>query len=336
MKASKTISYILTPIVLIATAIIAATIGVVSIPNEAIVDILKAKLTGGEVTENWQIYEMTLWNLRIPRILMSLLAGSALAICGAAFQSIFRNPICDPYILGISSGASLGAAIAIITGLSSFTFGLPAAAMISALGTLFLIIGIAFIGRQKSVKTLLLAGIAINFLISAIITLLMVVHQESFEQIIYWTMGSFASSSWTSTIILFFILTACTIFLFFNTKNLNILQLGRDTAQSSGVNVQRTTLSVLIVSSILIAATVACCGVIGFVGLIIPHIVRLIFGNNNRTVFFFSLCFGAIFCLFADTLARSIIARSELPVGSITALIGAPYFIFLLLSKKRK
>ena len=125
MKASKTIAYILAPIVLIVTAIIAATIGVVSIPNEAIVDILKAKLTGGEVTENWQIYEMTLWNLRIPRILMSLLAGSALAICGAAFQSIFRNPICDPYILGISSGASLGAAIAIITGLSAFTFGLP-------------------------------------------------------------------------------------------------------------------------------------------------------------------------------------------------------------------
>lgn len=336
MKATKTIAYIITPIILVAAAIMAATIGVVSIPHEAVGAIIKAKLMGGEVTEKWQIYEMTLWNLRLPRILISMLAGSALAICGAAFQSIFRNPICDPYILGISSGASLGAAIAIITGLSAFTFGIPFAAMASAIATLFLIIGIAFMGKQKSVKTLLLAGIAINFLISAIITLLMVIHQESFEQIIYWTMGSFTSSSWTSTIILFFILTICSTFLFFNTKNLNILQLGRDTAQSSGVNVQRTTLSVLIVSSILIAATVACCGVIGFVGLIIPHIVRIIFGNNNRTVFFFSLCFGALFCLFADTLARSIIARSELPVGSITAIIGAPYFIFLLLYKKRK
>lgn len=336
MKATKTIAYIITPIILVAAAIMAATIGVVKIPHEAVVDIIKAKLTGREVTEKWQIYEMILWNLRLPRILMSMLAGSALAICGAAFQSIFRNPICDPYILGISSGASLGAAIAIITGLSAFTFGIPFAAMASAIATLFLIIGIAFMGKQKSMKTLLLAGIAINFLISAIITLLMVIHQESFEQIIYWTMGSFTSSSWTSTIILFFILTICSTFLFFNTKNLNILQLGRDTAQSSGVNVQYTTLSVLIVSSILIAVTVACCGVIGFVGLIVPHIVRLIFGNNNRTVFFFSLCFGALFCLFADTLARSIIARSELPVGSITAIIGAPYFIFLLLYKKRK
>ena len=140
----KTLAYILVPILLIAAAMVATAIGVVSIPHEAIGAILKAKLTGGTVAEEWQIYEMTLWNLRIPRILMSLLAGSALAICGAAFQSIFRNPICDPYILGISSGASLGAAIAIITGLSAFTFGLPAAAMVSALGTLFLIIGIAF------------------------------------------------------------------------------------------------------------------------------------------------------------------------------------------------
>jgi iron complex transport system permease protein len=331
----KALPYILAPVVLILSALFVSTIGVFQIPHEAILAILKAKITGAVVPEEWQFYELPFWNLRLPRILMSIFAGSALAICGASFQSIFRNPICDPYILGISSGASLGAAIAIITGLSAFTFGLPAAAMVSALATLFLIIGISFAGRQKSVKTLLLAGIAINFLISAIITLLMVVHQESFEQIIYWTMGSFTSSSWTSTIILFFILVACSIFLFFNTKNLNILQLGHDTAQSSGVNVQRTTLSVLIVSSVLIAATVACCGVIGFVGLIIPHIVRLIFGNNNRTVFFFSLCFGALFCLLADTLARSIVARSELPVGSITALIGAPYFIFLLLSKKR-
>ena len=331
----KTLSYILAPILLLAAAIVATTIGVVSIPHEAIGAILKAKLTGGTMAEEWQIYEMTLWNLRIPRILMSLLAGSALAICGAAFQSIFRNPICDPYILGISSGASLGAAIAIITGLSTFTFGLPAAAMVSAIFTLFLIIGISFLGRQKSIKTLLLAGIAINFLISSVITLLMVMHQESFEQIIYWTMGSFTSASWPSVTILFIILTICSIFLFINSKNLNILQLGSETAQSSGVNVQRTTLSVLIVSSILIATTVACCGVIGFVGLIIPHIVRLIFGNKTGTVFFFSLFLGALFCLIADTLARTIIPRSELPVGSITALIGAPYFIFLLLYKKR-
>ena len=218
----KTLAYILAPVILIAAAVVATSIGVVSIPHEAIGAILKAKLTGGTVAEEWQIYEMTLWNLRIPRILMSLLAGSALAICGAAFQSIFRNPICDPYILGISSGASLGAAIAIITGFSAFAFGIPIAAMISAIATLFLIIGIAFIGRQKSVKTLLLAGIAINFLISASITLLMVIHQESFEQIIYWTMGSFTSSSWTSTIILLVILAVCSTFLFFNTKNLNI------------------------------------------------------------------------------------------------------------------
>lgn len=330
------LAIILAPIILLASAVAVSLVGAVHIPAEALWTILKAKVCGHSVPEQWQMYEITVWNLRFPRILLSMLAGGALAVCGAAFQSIFRNPVCDPYILGISSGASLGAAFAIIVGLDAFMFGIPAAALVTALLTLLLIFGISLAGNRKSVETILLVGIALNFLISAVVTLLMVLHQESLEQIIFWTMGSFASCSWLEVGGLAVMLLFCGFFLFFYSKNLNIMQLGDETAQTSGVNVKKTSYAVLIFASLLIAGTVATCGVIGFVGLIIPHIVRLIFGNNNRTVFTFSLFFGAFFCLLADTLARTMAVPAELPVGSITAIVGAPYFISLLLSQKSR
>ena len=331
----KTLPYILTPIVLIAAAFLAATIGVVNIPHEAIGAILKAKLTGGEVAENWQIYEMTLWNLRIPRILMSLLAGSALAICGAAFQSIFRNPICDPYILGISSGASLGAAIAIIVGWDTFVFGITLPALVTAILTLLLIMGIARLRGRHSTQTLLLTGIALNFFISAVITLLMVVNQQEMHKIFFWTMGSVATVSWRDIACLLPVMAVVIILLYRYAKELNILQLGTESAQSLGVDAQCTTYITLIASSVLIGVVVSFCGVIGFIGLIVPHIARLIFGSDNRHLFTYSLFFGALFLLVADTLARTLAAPAELPVGSITALAGAPYFIYLLLRKRQ-
>ena len=163
----------------------------------------------------------------------------------------------------------------------------------------------------------------------------MVLHQENLDEIIFWTMGSFAAATWEEILglTIIFILVGC--FLYFYSKELNILQLGTETAQTTGVNTRKMTVSVLIISSILVATAVACCGVIGFVGLMIPHIVRLLFGNETRTVFTFSILFGAIFCLLADTCARTLAAPSELPVGSITAIVGAPYFIFLLLTQRR-
>ena len=184
-------------------------------------------------------------------------------------------------------------------------------------------------------ETILLSGVAVNFLVSAGITLLMVLHQENLDEIIFWTMGSFASSTWKEIAGLLTVFIIVGGFLYFYSKELNILQLGIETAQTTGVNTKKMTISVLIFSSILVATAVSCCGVIGFVGLMIPHIVRLIFGNETRTVFTFSILFGAIFCLLADTCARTLAAPAELPVGSITAIVGAPYFIFLLLTQRR-
>lgn len=332
----KRVAFILTCTLLVGLAFAATSIGVISIPAEAVLPIIQAKLTGSAVPPQWEIYSMTLWQLRLPRVILSIFAGGALALGGAAFQTIFRNPICDPYILGISSGASLGAGIAIIIGIDIYLFGTTLGALLMALLTLFFILTLAKTGKQKTIETLLLAGVALNFLLSALLTMMMVLHQEAMEEIIFWTMGSFATAGWIENLILFVMLSIVTFVLLFYSKDLNIMQLGDDISKTSGVNTERVTYIVLIFSSILVAIVVAFCGVIGFVGLVIPHLVRILFGNKNQSVFVFSLIFGAFFCLLADLIARTVAAPAELPVGSITALIGAPYFLYLLIVKRYK
>jgi len=337
LKVKKKRSFLIPLFLILAiiTAIIAASIGVVSIPIDAVFQVIIYKLGSRKECDLTPNIILTLWELRFPRIIMSLFVGMSLAICGALFQSVFRNPICDPYILGISSGASLGAAIAFILGWDIILLGITIPALITALLTLVLIIGIAQISKRKDNNTLLLIGIALNFLISAIITLLIVVNQKEMTKIIFWTMGSFSSTTWNDIGILFPMILMTVFPILYYSKELNIMQMGNDTAKTLGINTERITMTVLIFASILIAVVVSICGVIGFIGLIIPHIVRFLFGNNNRRVFSYSLFFGAIFMLIADTLARTLAIPSELPVGSITAIAGAPYFIYLLLRKNR-
>jgi len=277
--------------------------------------------------------EFVIIHLRIPRILMSVFAGASLALCGAIFQSVFRNPICDPYILGISSGASLGAALAFILGLDFYLFGVTSFALVTAFLTLLLMLGITQFSKIKSSYIMLLAGISLNFLMASILTLLMVLNHQEMQKIIFWTMGSFATVSYYDLSFFIPIFLVGTFFTFLLSKDLNIMQLGDTQAQSLGVNTQKVTYITLLLSSVLVAATVSICGVIGFIGLIIPHLVRIIWGNNTKHLFAFSMLLGAIFMLIADTLARTVVTHAELPVGSITALIGAPYFIYMLVRK---
>lgn len=323
-------------LLLAVSALIAASIGVVKVSPSDVISVILSQLGLQNSTNLSPTTVITVWELRLPRILMSMLAGASLAVCGAVFQSIFRNPICDPYILGISSGASLGAAIAFIVGWDVCWFGITLPALCTALVTLFLITGIAQISRHKTTQTLLLTGIAINFLISAVVTLLLVIHQKEMNKIIFWTMGSCANISWNDVLLLTIFFVVIALALFYFAKDLNIMQIGSDSAKTLGVNVEHVTMITLLLSSLLTAVVVALCGVIGFMGLIVPHIVRLMVGNNNRRVFIFSIFFGAFFLLVADTLARTIALPSELPIGSITAVAGAPYFIFLLLRGEKK
>jgi len=321
-------------IVLLVSMWVAAGIGVIPIPVKVILQSLGQKFGMCQNVAIADYYQVTLWQLRIPRIVMSVLAGAALAICGGVFQSIFRNPVCDPYILGISSGASIGAAIAFILGWDAVVFGITLPALVTALLTLFLILGIARIKGKHNTDTLLLIGIALNFFISAMITLLIVMNQKEMHKIYFWTMGSLTHVSWLEIAWLLPIMVLCISILFYYSKAMNIMQVGTETAQTLGIDTQKTTYIVLITSSVLISVVVSFCGSIGFIGLIMPHVARLLFGSNNRRLFTYSLFFGAFFLLIADTLARTIAAPAELPVGSITALAGAPYFIYLILRKQ--
>ena len=320
--------------VLVVAMLVATSIGVIPIPIKVILQSIGQRFGFFGDVQIADYYQVTLWQLRIPRIVMSVLAGAALAICGGVFQSIFRNPVCDPYILGISSGASLGAAIAFILGWDALLFGITLPARVTALLTLFMILGIARLKGKHNTNTLLLIGIALNFFISAMITLMIVMNQKEMHKIYFWTMGSLTHVSWFEIAWLVPVMIACVCILFYHSKHLNIMQVGEETAQTLGINTQRTTYIVLITSSVLISVVVAFCGSIGFIGLIMPHVARLLVGSNNRRLFTYSLFFGAFFLLIADTLARTIAQPAELPVGSITALAGAPYFIYLVMRKR--
>lgn len=283
--------------------------------------------------EMWQ--SPIFWNLRLPRIILSVLVGAALSVCGAAYQSIFRNPLTDPYVLGISSGASLGAAIAILLGLQTFLLGVGACALITGILTIVIIYRIASMGNRMHVTTLLLTGVCITFLISAIISFLMVLHQDKMDSIIFWTMGSFASATWMDVLFVVPVVVIGTAVVIYYGRDLNLLLAGSETAKSLGVEVEKVKKRLLLVTTLMVAFCVSTCGVIGFVGLVVPHCIRLLVGPDNRKVVPLSVLVGGIFLLLCDTLARTLMIPAELPVGCLTALVGAPLFIYLLYKNKK-
>lgn len=275
------------------------------------------------------------WNLRLPRIILCVLVGAVLSVSGATYQSIFRNPLTDPYILGISSGASLGAAAAILLGLDKYQFGIGLAALAVALLTVLLIYRIASIGNRMHTATLLLTGVCFTFLATAIVSFLMVINQDKMDRIIFWTMGSFATTTWNDVLIVLPVALAGILVTLFYSKDLNLLLVGSETAKSLGVEVEKVKKILLLATTLMVAFAVSACGVIGFVGLVVPHCVRLVAGYDNRLVIPYSIFVGGIFLLLCDTLARVTLIPSEIPVGSVTALVGAPMFIYLLYKTKK-
>ena len=275
------------------------------------------------------------WNLRMPRIVLSALVGAALSVCGAAYQSVFRNPLTDPYVLGISSGASLGAAIAILLGLEAYLLGVGACALVSGLLTILVIYRIASIGNRMHTTTLLLTGVCITFLMSALISFLMVLRQDKMDSIIFWTMGSFASASWTDVAIVAPVVAVGIGVVLYHCRDLNLLLAGSETAKSLGVEVERVKKVLLLATTLMVAFCVSTCGVIGFVGLVVPHCIRLVSGPDNRRIVPYAIVVGALFLLLCDTMARTLLMPAELPVGSLTALVGAPLFIYLLYNNKK-
>jgi len=276
-------------------------------------------------------------NLRFPRVLMAFLVGSALASSGLIFQGVFRNPMADPYVLGVSSGAALGATVVMILGIN-FTIlnfsSVSIGAFVGAISTSMFVFFVANLQKSNNVTILLLTGIAISFFFSSVISLLMTLNRDLIENIFFWTMGSVSTATWNKVgSIIIGISIGIAIFLYY-AKELNLIITGESNAKSLGVNVNRVRAILLYTASFVSALVVSVSGIIGFVGLIIPHATRLIIGPDNRKLLPFTIITGGLFLVISDGIARSIAPPMEIPLGVITALIGTPYFIFLLVKKK--
>tara|TARA_A100001037_G_scaffold240057_2_gene219841 strand:- start:2623 stop:3630 length:1008 start_codon:yes stop_codon:yes gene_type:complete len=265
--------------------------------------------------------------LRLPRIILAAIVGFALAAAGTVMQGFFRNPMADPSIIGVSAGAATGAVAVIAFGLS-IPFGIEIAAIIGALVAAFFVFYVSTEKGHTPVATLLLAGIAVQTFLGAVVSLLLLLSGENLRQAIFWLMGHLHTANWIDISFTLPLVLLGFSFLFFFTRDLNALYLGEESAHSLGINVEQTKRLLLGVASLLTAVAVSVSGIIGFVGLIIPHIMRIIVGPDHRILLPTSALSGAIFLVIADTVARSGVA--EVPVGVVTALVGAPFFIYLL------
>ncbi len=290
-----------------------------------------------DVSDILETHQSIIWSIRLPRVFLGVLVGSSLAIAGAAFQGMFKNPMADPFVIGISSGAALGATIAIILRVSISFIGVSAInvfAFIGALITVFIVYNISRIKGKVPVTTLLLAGVAIGQFLTAIMSLLMVIFSNDMAKIVYWTMGSLAGKGWEPLLRIAIPVIVSILLIHLFARDLNIMLTGEDAAKSLGINVEKTKMYILVLGTFMVSMVVSVSGIIGFVGLIIPHIVRIIIGPDHRVLLPASALTGGIFMVFADTIARTIISPVEIPVGIITALFGGPFFLYLL--KKTK
>jgi len=294
----------------------------------------------GLIDANWtQATEIIVIDIRAPRILIAALVGAGLAIAGAAMQGLFKNPMAEPYILGMSSGAAVGAALVIVLGIGVGTFGalsIQVMAFVGALGTILIVYSIARTEGKVPVETLLLAGIAMSaFLYAVVSAMKFIASDEALRNIVLWLMGSFARSQWDDLYVITPLILIGIVGLYAFSRELNAMQFGEETAMYLGVKVETVKKIILIFAALITATGVSHAGIIGFVGLIMPHVVRILIGADHHILLPASALAGAIFLILADTLARTIASPAEIPVGIITAFVGAPYFIYLMRKKKK-
>lgn len=275
------------------------------------------------------------WRIRLPRVLLAALAGATLSLGGLVFQALLRNPLAEPYILGISGGAAIGAIIGILLGLSRFP-GVALFAFGGSMATLFLVLVIASVKLSLKQDSLILAGVMVNAFCSSVIMFLLSLTQDTrLHNILFWLMGDFSMSDARQTLILAASLLPCFILLFLMARPMNLLLLGEEMASSMGVNVRLVSLVLVVVSSFMVSATVCQSGLLGFVGLVTPHLLRLLIGPDHRVLVPACILGGAAYLVWCDLLSRYLPAQGEMPVGVITALVGAPLFIYLLQRARR-
>jgi iron complex transport system permease protein len=340
----KTARYVIILIIILAVLmIIGASIGAASLPITSVVKIISSKIPILKNFINMQGIDLQdikiILDIRLPRVLMAVLVGIALSSSGVIFQGIFRNPMADPYILGVSAGAAFGATIGLIfaKGTKLLNFSLTSIfAFAGAIGVTFLIYNISKVKGKISVITLLLSGVALSSLLSSLISLMMIFKTHDLAKVYFWIMGGLSSASWANLMVIAPTIIIIIIVSYFFMTDLNILSLGEERASQLGVQTEKVKKILLILASFIAAAAVSVSGIIGFVGLITPHIMRLIVGPDHKILYPTATISGGIVMLFSDTIARMILTPREIPVGIITSIIGVPFFMYLLLKSKKQ
>ncbi len=323
---------------LLLVALISLSLGPVDIPVSHIAWIILSSV-GIDVPEFGRTEQLVIDQIRLPRIVVGASVGIALGVAGATMQGLFRNPMADPGIIGVSAGGALGAVVAIATGATALFFlALPIFAFVGAIAAALLVYAIAILGGRFSMATLLLAGVAVNAFLGAIVSaiILFLPDNEALREVLFWLAGGLDSRSWEHVKIASPLILGSAAVLLLMSRDLNLLMLGDDEARSMGVHVGRTRILLLATAALATGAAVAVSGTIAFVGLVIPHILRLVLGPDNRLLIPMSAIGGAVFVLLADTVARTIIQPAEFRLGVLTAFVGAPFFIFLLVKNKRQ
>ncbi|WP_416722669.1 FecCD family ABC transporter permease [Bacillus stercoris] len=339
LRNNRFTAYIIGFSFLAVSIILGISCGSLQIPIPAVFRVFWHQGFGGSIGSDDPMYTNIMMNIRLPRVVLAALVGAALSIAGAAFQGLLKNPLADPYTLGVSSGASVGAVVTLffslqLPGIGGFT--LPVMSVAAALATIAAVLSFSrLVHTSMSVSTLILTGVIINSFLGAFISLIIALTGDNLLPIVHWLLGSVSMRGWSYVILFLPFFLLGTILLIINGRELNVMTYGEDKAKLLGVSVQQRKMMILIAGSLLTGSAVAVSGTIGFVGLVIPHITRLLWGTDHRHLLPLSALLGAGFLVLADLLSRTIIEPIELPIGIITSLAGAPVFALILIRQHR-
>jgi iron complex transport system permease protein len=318
-------------LLLLVSAVISMGIGAAPVTPYQVLQVLHTHLLGHPVGGT---NDLIIWSLRLPRIALAVLVGGGLAVSGVIMQALFHNPLADPYIVGVSSGAAFGAVLAVALGMGLSILGMnavPLCAFLGAVAVTALVYGLSRQRARMPVTTLLLTGIALGSMLQAVTAFLLLQQGHSeLREVMGWLMGSLANSDWRHVGLLLPYVAIVLALSWCWQRELNVLAFGEDTAHQLGIPLERTKLLLLMLASLIAAGAVAMSGVIAFVGLIVPHVMRRLVGPNHRRLLPASFLGGGLLLLWADMLARSVLPGSEIPIGIITSVLGAPFFLYVL------
>jgi iron complex transport system permease protein len=327
-------------IFLLVACLFAISIGSVHIPIGTIVSLFSDKLLLNEINAHYYSFDKIIFQLRLPRVLLAALVGASLAGAGAAIQGLLKNPLGDPYILGVSSGASVGAVVVMFFGISLpflSTFTLPIVSILFGFITIFFVLFFSqLVDKHLRVETIILTGVIFSSFLSSLVSLMLALSNDELRTIIYWLLGSVSVKGWPYILAVLPFIIIGVFLLLLNSRALNAMAFGEETAFHLGINVKQRKIFILIGTSILTGAAVAVSGIIGFVGLVIPHITRMFTGADHRLLIPISLINGATFLVLTDLVARTVISPSEIPIGVMTALVGAPLFAYIFFRQRKE